>query len=443
MDEQSASAKGKGKKRPVNARALSASEIARNVGNFETWSTYQRCEQASYESDIPPHLKTDISAIFNVTGMLPQAWTDKTSEDFKLLELFALPEHLVFLEDAAKHCPELFSDRVGTEAAKGLFAEIITIFTAWTRLRSMRLSKDKFSEADYAANVYNLIRSPAIRASTQRGHCAIQLPQPSADFSRTSQAVRVLSTKTAIPDCAIFIPSASTRALSHSASSPFRVLKGHPSITSMGSTSAQSSFRYQSTPCAALPSIPGFEFASAFFEDKKPLHQMLEDAYRQNRMSTASATRQLYALHIDAPVFGLVWSNGTVRAHVDWCKDEHGDPIVLSAPYTGSGADGAFHEWKLDRPSDILQVYFLIRNIDKWTTGKFCERVIKGVNDLLKAIIVEEKTFKPWRRAGNLTTLLAKVQKENANTSLTGTTSSSVPSPPKAKAKRRRTPMTR
>ena len=102
--------------------------------------------------------------------MLPQAWTDKvsrhrrlapndfstvtqTSEEFKLLGLFALPEHLVFLEDAAQHCPELFSDQVGTEAAKRLFSDIITVFTAWTGLRSMRLSKDKFSEADYAANV--------------------------------------------------------------------------------------------------------------------------------------------------------------------------------------------------------------------------------------------------------------------------------------------------
>lgn len=77
----------------------------------------------------------------------------------------------------------------------------------------------------------------------------------------------------------------------------------------------------------SLPSVPGFEFASAFFEDKKPLHQMLEDAYRQNRMSTASAVRQLHSLHINAPIFGLIWSNGTVRAHVDWCKDEHGDIV--------------------------------------------------------------------------------------------------------------------
>lgn len=57
---------------------------------------------------------------------------------------------------------------------------------------------------------------------------------------------------------------------------------------------------------------------------------MLEDAYRQNRMSTASAVRQLHSLHISAPIIGLVWANGTVRAHVDWasCRDEQGDGPV-------------------------------------------------------------------------------------------------------------------
>jgi len=139
-------------------------------------------------------------------------------------------------------------------------------------------------------------------------------------------------------------------------------------------------------------------------------------------------------------VFGLIWSNGTVRAHVDWCKDEQGDPVVLSAPYPGSGPDGTFHEWKLDRPSDIISVYFLIRNIDKWTTGKFCERVTSGINDLVKAVVVDGKKFEPWRRAGELTALLTKLQKENANISAPVTSSSSVPSPPKAKAKRTRKP---
>lgn len=49
---------------------------------------------------------------------------------------------------------------------------------------------------------------------------------------------------------------------------------------------------------------------------------MLEDAYRQNRMSTAAAVRHLHSLHVQAPVFGLVWSDGIVRAHVDWCTSK-------------------------------------------------------------------------------------------------------------------------
>lgn len=166
-----------------------------------------------------------------------------------------------------------------------------------------------------------------MRESTHRNHCTISLPQPSADFSRTTEAVRVLNTKTAIPDCGIFLPAKSVQGLSHSAQSPFKVLKIHPTVTNVGSTSTGSSFRYQATPSSSLPNTPGFEFASSFWEDKKPLHQMLEDAYRQNRMSTTSAVRHLNSMHVNAPVFGLVWANGTVRAHVDWCHDEEGNTV--------------------------------------------------------------------------------------------------------------------
>jgi hypothetical protein len=55
---------------------------------------------------------------------------------------------------------------------------------------------------------------------------------------------------------------------------------------------------------------------------------MLDDAYRQNRMSTAAAVRHLHSLHVKAPVFGLVWSDGNVRAHVDWCVKKGQEPPV-------------------------------------------------------------------------------------------------------------------
>lgn len=55
---------------------------------------------------------------------------------------------------------------------------------------------------------------------------------------------------------------------------------------------------------------------------------MLDDAYRQNRMATAAAVRHLHSLHVKAPVFGLVWSDGSVRAHVDWCVSQGQEPPV-------------------------------------------------------------------------------------------------------------------
>lgn len=144
----------------------------------------------------------------------------------------------------------------------------------------------------------------------------------------STQASRILNTKTAIPDGALMIPAASIRLLSHSAHSPYKVMKGHTAVVESGSASKGSSFRYQSTPCENLPEAPCFEFVSSFWEDKKPVHQLLEHAYRQNRMSTASALRHLHSLHISAPVFGLVWASGTVRAHVDWWKVDGDKPPV-------------------------------------------------------------------------------------------------------------------
>lgn len=341
--------------------------IARNIGNFEAWSTYQRCDQVSY-SDVPKELKADISEVFDVTGKLPAAWIDKVSRIAKYLRLpryatscleiggLQAPEALRVTRTYSVHtrcCTAMpravlqpsqlrswgwalcgHHNSVRGLAASPKYAPVAREVVGG-RLCSecvgSRISSFTFSNKTLTSPIcrYNLIRSPAIRESTHRVHCTVSLAQPSANFSRTTQAVRVLNTRTAIPDCGIFIPAASIRSLSHSAQSPFRVLKNHPTIVSAGSTSTGSSFRYQSTPCAQLPSTPGFEFSSSFWEDKKPLHQMLEDAYRQNRMSTASAVRQMHSLHINAPIFGLVWSNGTVRAHVDWCKDEQGDPVCL------------------------------------------------------------------------------------------------------------------
>ncbi|KAG6818064.1 hypothetical protein H0H87_009219 [Tephrocybe sp. NHM501043] len=206
-----------------------------------------------------------------------------------------------------------------------------------------------------------------------------------------------------------------------------------------GNTSKGSSFRYQSTPCANIPDTPGFEFASSFWEDKKPVHQLLEDAYRQNRMSTASALRHLNSLSIKAPVFGLVWSSGIVRAHVDWYRSgEDAVPAIFSAPYPGESTSGEdmFREWQLDQPSDILAVYFFIRNLDRWTNGGFHARVVKGVKDLVNSVVNKDQKYTPWKRVGDLLPL-PLASKENI-ASLTSTMDSSLLTPIKGKLKKRR-----
>jgi hypothetical protein len=57
-------------------RALSASEIARNARNFETWSAYQNCEEASF-SDIPDEFMSDVQEIFDTHNRISKAWLDK------------------------------------------------------------------------------------------------------------------------------------------------------------------------------------------------------------------------------------------------------------------------------------------------------------------------------------------------------------------------------
>ncbi|KAA1467901.1 hypothetical protein DENSPDRAFT_847864 [Dentipellis sp. KUC8613] len=315
--------KKKGTRQP---RSFSASEIARNAKNFETWSTFQGCEEVAF-SDMPAELVEDVSQVFVTTGYLPFAWVDKTSKAYRRMKALSSPEYLSFIQKAYEKCPELFSDKVKPEECRDLFDDMRTVFVAWKRLLRMRASKEKFCEADFVANVSVLFLpmfvqpTQSLYVNTEKGHvrskCSISLSQPLRHPAAKSPACRVLNAKLVIPDCAVFIPAIEVRDLSHAADSPFKKLK-RSSLT-RDKSSSERSFGNQSTPCSQLPTSPAFEFASSFWEDKKPVHQMLEDAYRQNRMATAAAVRHLHSLHITAPVFGLVWSDGTVRAHVDWC----------------------------------------------------------------------------------------------------------------------------
>lgn len=96
-----------------------------------------------------------------------------------------------------------------------------------------------------------------------------------------------------------------------------------------------------------------------------------------------------------------------------------------------------FHEWQLDQPSDILAVYFLIRNLDRWTNKGFRARVVKGVNDLVDSVINRSEDYHPWKRVGELVApSLAHISRKENMSVLAS--SESVPStPPRNKLRRR------
>ncbi|KAJ3783380.1 hypothetical protein GGU11DRAFT_5491 [Lentinula aff. detonsa] len=422
------------------ARALSASEISKNSHHFEIWCTYQYLERAAYE-DIPESFKQDVETVFDVSGRLPIAWTEQESEEYKLLSSFAPPEFLEFIAEAYNEDPSLFGAEIN-ELPATLYLPLTTVFTAWQRLKAMLHSSQRWSEADFA-DAYAQFRGPALKESTRLMQCSVSLPQP-LQTHVDSEAARILNTRKSIPDCVVMVPPESIRHLSNSTDSAFKRLKKNKAIKKTGSAVKSSSFAYQATICYSIPDTPAFEFVSSIWEDKKPVHSMPEHAYRQNRMSTASAARQLHSMHVDAPVFGLTWTHGHVRAHVDWCQkpqpDEH--PVVYSAPYIRSveSKDSAkgnqeYHRWDLTRASDILDLYFLINNIDRWTTRGFLGRVNNGVSALEKSIVEDGKTFEPWRRSGDIVPRVRRSLNAMENAELSASVLTQCSNSPKPKRK--------
>ncbi|TDL28118.1 hypothetical protein BD410DRAFT_761511 [Rickenella mellea] len=404
-------------KTPSN-RTVSASEVARSLRLFETWSTFQSCEQVAY-SDIPSELQLDVSKVFEFDGQLPLSWVKGSSEILQCL-IEHSPDLVKFIQTAHTAKPALFTNQFGTEKCKDLFSELNCVFVAWRQLQDMRSAKEKWSEADFAANVYNVFRTPAIRRSAHRTQCSISLPQHFPHPKPTTQATRVLRARTVMPDCAIFVRADDIRHLSLSKSSPWKTLNSQPSVKNNCNPRNESAFRYQTSPCAQLPESACFEFISSFWEDKKPAHELLEQAYRQNRMATTAAVRHLHSLRIQAPVFGLVWANGTVRAHVDWWACDSDQRVTVhSAPYPGKDTDNhntaMFHEWNLDLPADILEVYILIRNIDVWTAGRFRDRVELGIKQLARAVVKGNESYFPWKRHdGNVLAVLSDASRRNS-----------------------------
>ncbi|KAF9270045.1 hypothetical protein L218DRAFT_849619 [Marasmius fiardii PR-910] len=443
LDSISPSSSGKktGKRKPATRRAPSASEIAKNIKHFETWSTHQNLEQAEF-NDLPEELLEDVKSVFNTSAIIPLSWIKEW------LLSCSSPELVSFILEAHETDPEMFfDDREKTTNRIELLSILIKIFSAWESLERMLASSERFSEADFVASVYVPLRSPSITESTQRVQPRICLPQPCVLRKLGSNAALILSTKLVIPDTAILIPTSSIKHLSSSASSPYIKLK---TAIKSGNASKGSSFRYQATIFDNLSEPAGFEFASSFWEDKKPQHQSLEDAYRQNRMSTASAARQLHSLHVQAPIFGLVWCKGIVKAHVDFVGNSGVDeiPTVFSAPYVRprknkSSGDGDGFEWHLERPGDIIQVHFLVRNIDRWTTGRFRERALEGIQTLVEHVR-QKKKFVPWRRCGDIVpTAIRSSRKQKENVLRSSSHSSESISEPSIKPGAKSKPRTR
>lgn len=161
-----------------------------------------------------------------------------------------------------------------------------------------------------------------------RTKCKLSLPKQLPRLeSRDPTVTRILKSRTVSPDCVIFVSPSSVNHLSSTKSSTYNCLNTHPNTTKSCGQYPGSSFRYQATPCMQLPQRRCFEFVSSIWEDKKLSTYDFESAYRQNRMACASAARHLHSLRIQAPVIGLLWADGKVRAHVDWCVREGGQLV--------------------------------------------------------------------------------------------------------------------
>ncbi|KAI5124086.1 hypothetical protein M0805_000901 [Coniferiporia weirii] len=413
-------------------RSISASEIARNVRYFETWSSFHGCEQVDF-SDLPDALRKDVFSVFDVTDKLPKSLVDKSSRSFTRLSKLA-PDLHKFLIKAHTKMPALFSDNPDTEKQELLLAELSTVFLAWSQLVRMKRTKERWSEADFAANVYNVLRSPAVRESSYRTQCSIHLPQYRTNLEPSAQALRVLKTQTIVPDGAIFVRASEVKSLSSARGSAYKRINANTSTKQICGPETERAFRYQATPCTQPQSSPCFEFVSSFWEDKKPGCEMLEHGYRQNRMASAAALRHLHALYVNVPVFGLLWTDGKVKAHVDWCLRDGKHPSIFSAAYPAVSHPeldfSDFHEWDLYKPADILSVFLLVRNLDIWTANTFRKRVEDGVNALTKAVVEDGRPYVPWKGIPQKATVLRTTSYSNSeNTPPTSASISPFPTP--------------
>lgn len=57
----------------------------------------------------------------------------------------------------------------------------------------------------------------------------------------------------------------------------------------------------------------------------------------------------------------------------------------------------SFHEWSLERPDHIIQVYLLLRSLDRWTVKGFKVLIEEGIQQLAKDVKEGNRRVVPWR----------------------------------------------
>lgn len=75
------------------------------------------------------------------------------SKEYLSLSKIASPTLLSFISDCYATSPSLFSASANNADVADLYAEISIVYSAWKRMQRMRSSSEKWSEADYVANV--------------------------------------------------------------------------------------------------------------------------------------------------------------------------------------------------------------------------------------------------------------------------------------------------
>ncbi|PCH33741.1 hypothetical protein WOLCODRAFT_141782 [Wolfiporia cocos MD-104 SS10] len=323
-------------------RNYSASEIAGNASRFTIWEESQGCSTSQIKN-MPKSFKNVAQRVFKTEACLPQEWLTS------LVELES-KDFMKFLRTAHKQSPSLFSPTLSAsdEHCRSILYQIHNVFEIWKKVREVRGSEIKISEADYVANI-----------------------------------IAQADAQTVSPDLGIFIPAARMSELAGDQASPYKELQLYIS---------PSSLQYQCTPCKTLQDEAGFVIASSFMEDKNGHYRGYQDAFRQNRMATTTALRQLHALCIRAPVLGMIWWRDEVRAHVDWWVDRPGDQHVriYSAWYPGpklrsGNKKQRIFKWSLHKAGDILQ---------------FQQRVMEGIQHLREEVVLHKRTIAWWRRDG-------------------------------------------